>query len=79
MIGDRISWVKGIAKEASEIVLAFCFETLQLNKSTLGVHKNNLKAIRLYEKLGFTFEKQMEFNKIINPHHRMFLHNPNTV
>jgi len=79
MIGNRSTWGKGIAKEASEIVLAFCFETLQLKKINLGVHKNNLKAIRLYQKLGFTFEKQMELNKIINPHHRMFLHNPNTV
>lgn len=78
MIGDRRAWGKGIAKEASEIVLTFCFETLQLKKINLGVHKNNLKAIGLYEKLGFTFEKQSESNKIINPHHRMFLHNPNT-
>ena len=79
MIGDRSTWGKGIAKEASEIVLAFCFETLQLKKITLGVQKNNLKAIRLYEKLGFTFEKQSESNEAIHPHHRMFLYNPKTV
>ena len=79
MIGDRSIWGKGVAKEASEIVLAFCFETLYLKKINLGVHKNNLKAIRLYEKLGFTFEKQLELNKIINPHHRMFLYNPRTL
>ena len=79
MIGDRSTWGKGIAKEASEIVLAFCFETLQLKKITLGVQKNNLKAIRLYEKLGFTLEKQLESNGAIHQHHRMFLYNPNTV
>ena len=79
MIGDRSTWGKGIAKEASEIVLAFCFETLQLKKITLGVQKNNLKAIRLYEKLGFTLEKQSESNEAIHPHHRMFLYNSKTV
>ena len=79
MIGDRSTWGKGIGKEASEIVLAFCFETLHLKKITLGVQKNNLKAIRLYEKLGFTLEKQSESNEAIHPHHRMFLYNPKTV
>lgn len=79
MIGDRSIWGKGIAKEASEIVLAFCFETLHLKKISLGVHKNNLKAIRLYEKLGFTFEKQFESNVLKNTHHRMCIYNSNII
>lgn len=76
MIGDSSVWGKGIAKETSNKIFDFCFNSLQLKKINLGVKKNNLIAIRLYEKLGFVFENQSISNII--DHYRMYIINPNT-
>jgi len=77
MIGDRNVWGKGIAKETSETIIDFCFNTLNLKKINLGVRKNNSSAIRLYEELGFTIENKSKPNGSIIEHYRMFLVNPN--
>ena len=53
MIGDKSQWGKGFAFEASERILKYCFNQLDLNSITLGVKKNNFNALKLYEKLGF--------------------------
>ena len=46
MMGDRSEWGKGYAREASEAVIRFCFETLKLRKVTLGVlTANRIKPI----------------------------------
>ena len=76
MIGDRSVWGKGIAKEASETIIDFSFNTLNLKKINLGVRKNNSSAIRLYEKLGFTIENQSKPNGSIKEYYRMFLISP---
>ena len=78
MIGDRNVWGKGIAKEASKSVIDFCFNTLNLTQINLGVKKNNLKAISLYEKLGFKINPHSS-SKITAEHYRMFLMNPSLV
>lgn len=57
MMGDRTEWGKGYAKEASLIVINYCFNELKLWKITLGVIEKNTNAVRLYEKLGFKVEK----------------------
>jgi RimJ/RimL family protein N-acetyltransferase len=56
MIGDRNSWGKGIAREASSLVIDFCFMELNLRKINLGLLATNSAAIKLYEKLGFEQE-----------------------
>ncbi len=56
LIGDKSSWGKGFAKEASLAVLSFAFTQLQLRKVTLGVVEENVAAVRLYEKMGFVTE-----------------------
>ena len=56
LIGDKFSWGKGYAFEASKKVIEYCFNELGLRKITLGVVKDNKGAILLYEKLGFTKE-----------------------
>lgn len=56
MIGDKNSWGKGYAKEASEKIISYCFENLNLRKINLGVIKNNKRGIKLYESLGFVKE-----------------------
>ena len=71
MIGDRNAWGKGIAKEASKTVIDFCFNTLNLNQINLGVKKNNLKAISLYEKLGFRITPQSAPKTKTVEHYRM--------
>jgi [ribosomal protein S5]-alanine N-acetyltransferase len=57
LIGDKNSWGKGYAKEASSKIIHYCFDTLKLSKITLGVVSENKKAIKLYENLGFKRER----------------------
>ena len=57
LIGDKSSWGKGYAKEASSRIINYCFKVLQLSKITLGVVSENKKAIKLYENLGFKRER----------------------
>ena len=77
MIGDRNVWGKGIAKEASKTVIDFCFKKLNLNQINLGVKKNNLKAISLYEKLGFKINPQSTPKTTTAEFYRMSFINPN--
>jgi len=56
LMGDRNEWGNGYAKEASQIVLDFCFKKLGLRKISLGVIEDNIAAVQLYEKLGFIKE-----------------------
>ncbi len=56
MMGDSDEWGKGYAKEASNIVIDYCFRELRLRKITLGVVEDNSAALKLYRKLGFTIE-----------------------
>ena len=56
LIGEKSSWGKGYAHEASEKVFDFCFTVLNLRKITLGVVSANLSAVKLYERMGFEKE-----------------------
>jgi [ribosomal protein S5]-alanine N-acetyltransferase len=56
LMGDRNNWGRGFAKEASQAVISYCFESLYLRKITLGVIKDNIAAVKLYESLGFEVE-----------------------
>ncbi len=56
LMGDRNNWGKGFAREASRSVISYCFDTLNLRKITLGVIKDNIAAVKLYESLGFEVE-----------------------
>ena len=56
LIGERTSWGKGYAYEASEKVFDFCFTDLNLRKITLGVVSANQSAVKLYERMGFEKE-----------------------
>ncbi|WP_339606905.1 GNAT family protein [uncultured Roseivirga sp.] len=56
LIGDRQSWGKGFAKEASEAVIEYCFSKLNLRKINLGVVTENFAAVALYERIGFVKE-----------------------
>ena len=57
LIGDKTSWGKGYAKEASLTIIKHCFDEIKLSKITLGVIEDNLNAVKLYKKLGFSIDK----------------------
>lgn len=47
---------RGIAYQATREILKMAFETFHLQRIFLNVLEDNLRAIHLYEKLGFTYE-----------------------
>lgn len=56
MMGERKEWGKGYAREATERIIEYCFNDLNLRKITLGVVEDNAGAYSLYKKLGFQTE-----------------------
>jgi RimJ/RimL family protein N-acetyltransferase len=56
MIGDKSYWDKGYGTEAVRLLVKHGFHTLNLNRIYLRVLENNPRAIRAYEKAGFTHE-----------------------
>jgi len=55
-IGDSESWGKGYGTDAMRVILRYGFSELNLQRITLGVFDYNARAIRSYEKAGFTHE-----------------------
>lgn len=66
LMGEKKEWGKGYAKEASDIVINFCFRSLHLRKITLGVVSQNFPAIKLYNLLGFSIEGNYKLHGIYN-------------
>jgi RimJ/RimL family protein N-acetyltransferase len=58
-IGDGSARGKGVADEASRLLLRFAFDTLGLHRVFLQVDTVNERAIRLYQRLGFKQEGVM--------------------
>ncbi len=52
-IGEKAEWGRGYATEASRLMLAVAFETLNLHRVWLDVFADNARALRCYDKLGF--------------------------
>jgi diamine N-acetyltransferase len=52
-IGEKEYWGKGIAKEASRLIIEFGKNILKLKKIELGVRPENKNAMGLYKSLGF--------------------------
>jgi len=79
MIGDKTTWGKGYAKEASIEVINFCFTKLSLRKINLGVIADNIKALSLYKSLGFIeegrFKKQVLLHDTYTDNVRMAVFN----
>ena len=77
LMGDRSNWGKGYAKEASLRIIKYCFEELKLSKITLGVIQDNVNAVKLYEKIGFTIDEVKKdvgvYNKKLSNSLRMSL------
>ncbi len=56
MIGDKSLWNQGLGTETVGLILRHGFETLNLNRVVLHVFADNPRAVRAYEKAGFTRE-----------------------
>lgn len=56
LIGEEKYWSKGFGSEAIEAILTYGFQRLNLNMVYLGVIHTNERAIRCYEKLGFSHD-----------------------
>jgi diamine N-acetyltransferase len=52
-IGEKTFWGKGIAQEATKLILAYAFSKLGLNQVLLEVNPSNISAFTVYKKLGF--------------------------
>ncbi len=64
MIGDKNEWGRGYAKEASLLVIKYCFQELGLTRISLGVIEKNIGALELYKKMGFKIEQTIENNGV---------------
>lgn len=55
-IGDKSAWGGGLGSEATQLLVRYGFEDLNLERVWLRVFETNPRAIRMYEKLGFVHE-----------------------
>jgi RimJ/RimL family protein N-acetyltransferase len=53
LIGDKAEWDRGYGTEATELMVRYGFETLNLNRIWLHVYDYNPRGKRTYEKVGF--------------------------
>jgi len=56
MIGDRRYWGRGYGTDAVRTLCRFGFEMMNLHRVELEVFPENLRAIRVYERVGFQHE-----------------------
>jgi RimJ/RimL family protein N-acetyltransferase len=59
MIGERDYWGKGYGTDAMRLVVQYGFLELNLRRISLGLHAYNERALKSYEKAGFTLEGRM--------------------
>lgn len=56
LLGDKIRWGKGMGREISQATVTYGFNILNLNRIYLNVLKNNKRALKLYNAIGFKEE-----------------------
>ena len=59
LIGEKNAWGQGAGTEAAQLITAYAFETLNLNKVWLGVNASNERAFKSYEKAGYVNEGKL--------------------
>lgn len=55
-IGDKARWDGGYGTDTMRVVCRFGFEMMNLHRIELDVYADNLRAQRVYEKVGFRVE-----------------------
>ena len=58
-LGERSYWGKGYGTDAMCVILRYAFMELNLYRVSLDTFEYNPRAIRSYEKAGFTFEGRL--------------------
>ena len=58
-IGDKTVWGGGLGTDACSVLLAFGFDDLNLERIGLRVWGSNVRAQRVYDKLGFVVEGRL--------------------
>lgn len=53
MIGEKALWDRGYGTSATRMLLKYAFEELELEEVRLSCHRENRRAVRCYEKVGF--------------------------
>ena len=53
---DKSFWGRGLGREATELVLRYAFEELNLNRVQLHVNTENARARKVYEDMDFKVE-----------------------
>jgi RimJ/RimL family protein N-acetyltransferase len=59
LLGDKPSWGKGIGLACTRWMVKYGFEELNLHRIHLTVLATNVRAQRMYEKLGFKLEGRL--------------------
>ncbi|MDO4548118.1 MAG: GNAT family protein [Clostridia bacterium] len=63
---SRENQSKGYGREAVEMILKYGFEQLNLNRIYLTVDSANVRAIRVYDNVGFRHEGRLRENRYID-------------
>ena len=63
---NRKYWDQGIATHASELVIEYAFNILNLGRIQADVLTSNIRSIRVLEKLGFEREGTLRGYRIID-------------
>jgi ribosomal-protein-alanine N-acetyltransferase len=58
-IGEKTVWGGGCGTEATQLMVRYAFDVLNLNRIWLHVGEDNERAVRVYEKLGFRTEGRL--------------------
>ena len=56
IIGDKSAWGRGVGTAATYMMTAWAFDHVNLNRVWLHVHEDNLRAVRVYDKVGYANE-----------------------
>ena len=59
---DKSFWGEGLGKEACLALLYYGFQILKLNKIAAEIDPKNINSIKLIEKCGFKFSRNMDWN-----------------
>jgi RimJ/RimL family protein N-acetyltransferase len=65
MIGDRAFWSRGYGEDAMRTISRFGFRDLDLHRLELTTGEFNPRAIRCYEKVGFTIEGRLRAHRYV--------------
>ena len=65
-IGEKDHWGKGYGTEAMQLLVNYCFQTLNMHKVELTVYDFNTRAIKCYTNFGFIEEGILRKSHYVN-------------